>query len=280
MIDFETLGLQVDSVPINMAAVAFDRSAEENPFVLPIKEGCEKNDAYLKVNVEVGSSSHWLGSSRFFIFHFDVVDCLFKDMKIEADALQWWKSQSEDVRDALLNSNRSVNSLSSFVPEFLSFLKRLKTETGAETICLWSQGSDFDIAKLCHICSMQPKPVQEEFENLLPHTCFRDARTTILELGALLFDGNRGFAFDDITGTFIIDSKPNKEDELDKFTDIYNRIPTLSYFFKNGGASEGMSVHFANLAIKENFAHCSLYDCMRSIYNLWWLRQALDTQLI
>lgn len=288
MIDFETFGRQPNSVPINLAVVAFNRYAKTNPFVIPgIKsfDICECIHNLPEIN-NCGVFSPCYYNSRFHIMHFDVCACLLEGMTVEKETQDWWSSQSITAKKDLLLEERKLQTPFQVITEFSNWLSCLKKEVKADEICIWSQGSDFDIAKLRFLVDRCKNLLSDNNQNF-KHTIFRDARTVILELGAKLYDGKRSFYCDKETGTIVLDGEPNKKEEIEDFNDIYDKIYPLDKWAKHlqlvdGVATESegiMSNYLFNLAVCGE-AHNSLYDCMRSIYNVWWLNKAIETQMI
>lgn len=290
MIDFETFGRQPNSVPVNLAVVAWNRYSEENPFVLLDARDAGRypgNTANLPFSDSMPIIVPNLYNSRFEIFHFDVCACLVAGMTVERETQEWWQEMGAIAKDSLFMLGRTQYRPWDAVCAFVEWLYNLKGETEADEICIWSQGSDFDIAKLRWLVEQYPTSIPKEAISLLSHTLFRDARTVILELGAKLFDGTRGFHVDQNSGVIITDDDPNTELELSEFSNIYDRIPSMESWAKKLQKGEGvvqssdgtMSNYLFQLAISGK-AHNSIYDCMRSIYNVWWLNRALDTQMI
>lgn len=289
MIDFETFGRQPNSVPINLAVVAWNRYAEENPFVIPDApdKGCYPGGENLPSVDPQEPMPPVLNNSRFFLFYFDVCTCLLDGMTVDRETQEWWQKQSGDARNAACVSNRTQMSPYVVVCSFAEWLAGLYEETGADEICIWSQGSDFDIAKLRWLIAKYPGAIANKKLPLFSHTSFRDARTVILELGNKLFDGKRGFSVDKKSGVLVTDGQPNQEEELCEFSDIYDRIPTMESWAKSLQKQDGIATGSEGIMSNYLFdlaycgcAHNSIYDCMRSIYNVWWLNKALDTQMI
>lgn len=290
MIDFETFGLQPNSVPINMAVVAWNRYAKENPFVIPgvsQKGECTRGGDDLPIIYGMPQNAAMLYHSRFVIFHFDVCDCLLDGMTIEPETQKWWVSQESDVKVAIRVSGRKQDSPFTVIGKFDYWLTELQEETGADEICIWSQGSDFDIAKLRWLIDRYPRALSDKARSILIHTSFRDARSIILELGNILYGGNRGFAEDSRKDVKNIVGLPNFEAELYQFTDIYDRIPTMENWVhllkqKDGipVCSDGLMSNYLSYLTTAGSDHNSIYDCMCSIYNVWWLNKAIDTQMI
>lgn len=84
------------------------------------------------------------------------------------------------------------------VEDFFRFLLCLQKEMSAGKICLWSQGSDFDIAILRHICDKYDKEIPVSYRN------FRDHRTFFME-GAKLICEKAGTEFDPATAYAMVD---------------------------------------------------------------------------
>lgn len=290
MIDFETFGRQPNSVPINLAVVAWNRYAEENPFVIPgVKQmGLYPGGSSKLPNMDCDEFTQpMLNHSRFFVFHFDVCTCLMEGMTVERETQEWWQKQSSDAKKAAYFSSRTQMSPYAVVGSFAEWLTALREETGAEEVCIWSQGSDFDIAKLRWLVDQYSDAITSVNRPIFSHTSLRDARTVTLELGNKLYNGKRGFSVDLKTNTIVTDGQPNQKEELSEFSDIYDRMPSIESWATSLQKQEGiatgaegvMSNYLFDLALGCH-PHNSIYDCMRSIYNVWWLNKALDTQMI
>lgn len=282
MIDFETFGRQVDSVPINLAVVAFDRYSEGDPFVLPDVEYIKPDHNFFCQYPQVSGISLLdcaMAKSRFALFTFNVTSCLVDGLKVEHETQYWWMQQSEKAKEALMPDMRPEHP-AVVLADFFNFIDSLKKQTNAEEICVWAQGSDFDIAKLRFLVDKYGYDDCLSKKWGLTHTSWRDARTAILEMGAQLYNGKRGFSADLESGTLFTDGDCEDNPNLEDFHEVYEHIVPISVWAKQMAKEKhGLSDYLCALAQDEN-PHNSIYDCMRSIYNVWWLSKALETQMM
>lgn len=109
MIDIETLGTDMTSVIISIAAVRFD-----------IKTG-EIGD-YMNVNI-------------------DPNDCLNQGFTLSWDTIKWWMSQNDEAKKSLLSDDRVT--LSEALMELYRFIYMNVTD-----VEVWGNGSTFDISTL------------------------------------------------------------------------------------------------------------------------------------
>jgi hypothetical protein len=80
--------------------------------------------------------------------------------RIQSDTLRWWFKQSAAAQEVLHEPNLPL-------PEALeSFIDWLDSDT----LCMWSNGADFDLPMLAHACDQVQLPVPWKFWN---NRCFR-----------------------------------------------------------------------------------------------------------
>lgn len=282
MIDFETFGRQVDSVPINLAVVAFDRYSEGDPFVLPDVEHLGKDfDTFQKLPHLrlLASDECMMAKSRFALYTFNVTSCLVDGLKVEKETQNWWVEQTEKAKEALMPDMMPEHP-SVILNAFCEFVGTLRKQVQAEEVCVWAQGSDFDIAKLRYLADKYGYTRRMAEECGITHTSWRDARTAILEMGAKLYNGKRGFSADLESGILFTDGADQGNYNLEDFHDIYGYIVPIDVWAKQvENDNHGLSNYLLALAMEDN-THNSIYDCMRSIYNVWWLSNALETQML
>lgn len=282
MIDFETFGRQVDSVPINLAVVAFDRYSEGDPFVLPDVEHLDKDFArfhqYPHLRM-LASDDCMMAKSRFALYTFNVTSCLVDGMKVERETQAWWTEQTEKAKETLMPDMMPEHP-SVILNSLCEFVATIKKQVQAEEVCVWAQGSDFDIAKLRYLMDKYGYTLRFAKECGITHTSWRDARTAILEMGAQLYNGKRGFSADLESGTLFKDGDSNDNPNLEDFHEVYEHIVPIEVWARQDAHdNHGMSNYLLSLAM-EDAVHNSIYDCMRSIYNVWWLTKALETQMM
>ena len=206
MIDFETCGLSANAAPMSVACVPWLRDGEHGPFF-------DMNE------VEP------------FEAKIDLRSCVVGGYEFDAETIRWWSCQSQQAQEALTEGY--AEPVRDVVLNFMKWLQSTMQEAGAETVCLWCQGMDVDIAILRNIC----KKNGLDLEWAIPHAYFRDCRTLILE-GAL-----RSVSDNDPAGVAEIMRNPKKAYSL------YKPMP------------EEIEKLFV--------AHDAKYDCARSIWYTW-----------
>jgi hypothetical protein len=149
-IDFETCSLSANAAVITMAALPWKRNDEEVPF-------------YNKKVLEP------------FRGYVDLRSCVVEGFDFDPETIDWWSRQNDVAKDALLKG--AAVPVKEMLLNFMKWLKRTMDATGAETVCLWCQGMDVDIAILRNIC----RKFGFNLNSIVAHTYFRDCRTVILE---------------------------------------------------------------------------------------------------
>lgn len=170
-VDLETLALTPNAAILQIAAVAWQRDAEDTPFFLT------------RWKDEDGTEHSKMAEHYTFDNQIDLRSCVALNMDFDQKTVDFWSRQKPEVKHAVLYSEDYDYVLSEALNSFMAWAADLANELDEQgcTIRLWSQGSDFDIAILrnaCHKCGLT-----EKFDRVFPHTSFRDARTLILEVG-------------------------------------------------------------------------------------------------
>lgn len=155
-IDFETCALTPDAAIMSIGAIAWKRF-ETNPFF----SDNEKFDSYFYVRVNL--TEEFVNGFRF-----------------DNATSSWWAEQSPNAKISVIGDGTFLP-VKNCLESLFIWIKDVCKINGAEKACLWSQGSDFDLAILRNICS------KYNIEIPLKYTSFRDHRTFILECGALAF---------------------------------------------------------------------------------------------
>lgn len=154
--DFETAALCPTAAPLSIGAVAWDRNGKESPFI---------DDP---------------GICSDFFANIDLSSCFVAGLTFDAQTQEWWKKQSEKAKNALLVGTKLT--LKDTIKEFFEWIDEMRKAVGAETVCLWSQGSDFDIAILRHICYIMNIDIPVRYTN------FRDHRSVVMEFAAKVLE--------------------------------------------------------------------------------------------
>lgn len=154
-VDLETCALTPTAAVMTIGAVAWDRYSNQTPFI-----------------------SH-NGETDFFA-RIDLASCFVEGLTIDSDTQDWWKKQSEEAKKALLKGEAVDIRLA--MELLFTWIEGIKQMVGAESVCLWSQGSDFDIAILRNICYQLGMELPIRYSN------FRDHRTVCMEMADILMD--------------------------------------------------------------------------------------------
>lgn len=225
--DLETCATTANAAVMQVAAVAWDRMGQTTPFIYD-------------------SNNH-----RQLIFnrHVDLRSCVMDCFDFDQETIAWWSRQSKEAKEAV--STGEVYSLRDTFQSFISWIEEMKNLLGAESICLWCQGMDFDGAILRNIAAKYNIKLPFRYQQ------FRDCRTVILEYAvadmrgmALCAGSDTGTAYD---GTPLSPYDILRDDK--KAYKCYDPLPD-EYGDKNR-------------------VHDALYDCLRSAWNTW---QALNKQ--
>jgi len=145
--DLETTALDANAAVMQIAAVAWERGGDK--FVVMEK----------------------------FNKRIDLAELFLRGFTFNGSTQKFWKDQSADVKNAVLKVEQA--SLADVVNDFSMWVQDIKESCG-EDICIWAQGSDFDMPKLQHLYA--------ELGVKMPwkYTQVRCARTLALEMQALL----------------------------------------------------------------------------------------------
>ena len=168
-LDFETCALGADAAVIQMAAVAWNRHADyvHDVFTLRCEEGV--------INLSDENGSAYVPET--FNFRFDLADQVFHGRKFSDGTLDFWANkQKAAVKDGILKAEMlpTYNVLYNFA----EWVADLQKQVCAKSVCLWAQGTDFDMSILRHICEQYAVKIPSNI-----YKNFRDARTYIMEVG-------------------------------------------------------------------------------------------------
>lgn len=171
VVDLETLSRRPDAAIISIAAV---------PFILDIellrqraRHGLTGVPAYRPEKEEETVLSEWAP------FHetIDATTCALAGLHFEMDTVKFWANMGEEVKSSILNENRV--SLAQALDDFMVYLDRVKSVTGADDIVIWSQGMDFDIPILKN--ALYKFAGDKNFDLPWKYYNVRDARTYMIE---------------------------------------------------------------------------------------------------
>lgn len=171
-VDLETCALCPTAAVMSIGAVAWRRNGEGTPF---FEEGDER-----------------LRNSTFSA-HVDLRSMFLNGFTFDQSTAEWWAKQSDEAKQALLSNDGgelSCQPIDVVVTDLFGWIDYIKKRLGDEEICLWSQGTDFDIAILRYIC------YKMHINFKVKHTSFRDHRTFFLEGARLVYEKETGQPLD------------------------------------------------------------------------------------
>lgn len=158
-LDLETCALCPTAAVMSIGAVAWDRNQVDTPFY---EEGNMNNADYL------------------YLRHVDLRSQFVNGFTFDQDTANWWASRSKEAKAAVIAQDcQPCDSIENVVVDFSKWLTEL---ANCDEICLWSQGSDFDIAILRNICQKFQIDLPVSYKN------FRDHRTFFLEGARIILD--------------------------------------------------------------------------------------------
>lgn len=223
-IDFETCSLSANAAVMQVAVVPWLRGNEENPFC---------NDDELQP----------------YVGHVDLRTCVVEGFDFDQSTVKWWSERSTAAKDAVTSG--LPEPVSDVLVSILDYIRGIVKKYSLQSICLWCQGPDVDIAILRNMC----RKFDIILEDCIPHTSFRDCRTLILEAALILAErgmSGKGTLADGIALPHQIQADPSLAYKL--FTP-----PSIE-------CAEGME------------AHNAIFDAMRSSWNTWQALKLLRQQ--
>ncbi len=156
--DMETCATTANAAVMQVAAVAWNRSAKENPF-----EIFDRNDPD--------------GAMCGFNEHIDLRTCVVDGFDFDQATVKWWANQTDKAKKAVTDG--LAEPVEEVFIRFIEWINQVKKDTKAESVCLWCQGMDFDGAILRNICHKYDLELSFRYQQ------FRDCRTLILETAVM-----------------------------------------------------------------------------------------------
>lgn len=158
-LDLETCALCPTAAVMSIGAVAWDRNQVDTPFY---------------------ESGNMLNADYLYLRHIDLRSQFVNGFTFDQDTANWWAARSKEEKVAVTAQDcQPCDSVENVVVDFFQWLKEI---ANGDEICLWSQGSDFDIAILRHICQTYQIDLPVSYKN------FRDHRTFFLEGARIILD--------------------------------------------------------------------------------------------
>ena len=162
-IDFETCSLCPTAAVMSIGAVAWKRDNETSPFY-QLADGTHDPDSV-------------------FSCHIDLRSMFINGFTFDEKTAAWWKAKTDEAKDSLLSNDSyelPCRPIDTAVKDLFEWIEDFKKEQGEQDVCLWAQGTDFDIAILRNIC------YKFGIHTPLPYTSFRDHRTFTYEAARLI----------------------------------------------------------------------------------------------
>lgn len=207
--DLETCAVTANAAVMQVAAVAWTRNADGDPFSF-------EHDG--------------VAFERDIVFneHVDLRTCVVDGFDFEPATVQWWTRQSEAARQAVCDG--LAEPVKEVFARFIQWIEEVMKITGAKSVCLWCQGMDFDGAILYNVC--------RKYGLKLPfrHQQLRDSRTVILEAAVIQAQRNKGADGSVSRGA----SVPSPDEILADDRMAYSLYPQLPGRFLQGEAHDAL----------------------------------------
>lgn len=163
-VDLETCALCPTAAVMSIAAVAWKRYGKESPFF-------DEGDGVLRNST--------------FSAHVDLRSMFLNGFTFDQSTADWWAKQSNEAKAVLLDNDcdeQPCQPIDVVVTELFDWMDDIKKRLGDEDLCLWAQGTDFDVAILRYICWKMGIKFR------IKHTQFRDHRTFYWEMARIVWD--------------------------------------------------------------------------------------------
>lgn len=211
-IDFETTALTANAAVMQMAIVPWLRDKGVDPF-------------FDEHEVEP------------FVGHVDLRTCVVDGFDFDPSTIKWWSERSDAAKRAVTAD--LPEPIADVLIAALNYLRDKVKELELNSICLWCQGPDVDIAILRNLCHKY----DVDLESIVPHTSFRDCRTVILEAAMIECDDKRWF---------------------------HNGVEITPYdIMRNPSLAYKDCVLLPERYTGGSEAHDALFDAVRSSWNTW-----------
>jgi hypothetical protein len=161
-IDFETCAMSADAAPMQVAVVPWRRDAENNPFAVADDLG----------EITEDEAARWPDP---YVGYVDLRTCVMDGMDFDPATIRWWSERTDAAKRAVCEE--LAEPVEDITVGILDYIRNTTKELRTESVCLWAQGTDFDISIIRSLC----RRFDIDLEDIVPHTSFRDCRTVILE---------------------------------------------------------------------------------------------------
>lgn len=240
-IDLETCSLSSHAAIMQIAAVIWDRFAPDAEYIFPSIDTKMSGTQMMDFDHPATIPEHtWHFCENIDLNH----QFINGGMDFSQGTSDWWRKQSPEAKQAVIGNGGKMP-LDQAIIKLDSWIGKAMRLTGAKSVNIWCQGTDFDIPILrnaAEVSNLRCKPVS------IPHMFYRDCRTFVYEMTLLyvqqLMNGEEGPINDLLNNPLL----------------AYNILPEMPESF--GG--------------REN-AHGALYDCVRSSWFTWQAMHSLET---
>lgn len=169
-LDLETCALAPTAAVMSVGAVLWNRDGDKSPFY--------NGNGAVKYPT--------------FSAHVDLRGMFLNGFSFDEQTAVWWQQKSEGARVSVLASDDDATPCSpiqTVVRNLFDWIKEIKKALHNQDVCLWAQGSDFDIAILRNIC------YKLKIKIPVHYTFFRDHRTFIYEAACLICNARGVFYY-------------------------------------------------------------------------------------
>ena len=149
-IDFETCAMTANAAVMQVAMVPWLRDNDADPF-------CNEQEV------------------KPFVGYVDLRTCVVDGFDFDQETVKWWAGRSDVAKRAVTSGEPKP--METVVYDIFTYIRDLVKSYSLDSLCLWCQGSDYDIAILRNLCRKYGIDMEAE----IPHTSYRDCRTLILE---------------------------------------------------------------------------------------------------
>lgn len=235
--DLEATSLQSTAAIMSFGAVAWNRQAESNPFLL-------------NENMAVGSND---GFGRYIILAPHLSQQFVSGFDFDRNTARWWNSQSDDAKSKVITAKSVYCDF--LAVEWIKWIGNALDFAGADSYRLWCQGPDFDLAIFRHFLSV----FDTDHLIKLHHCYFRDARTFTLEAVETILKAGKWGELVDTPDYTPDDFRANPQT-------IYAHLPQMTERVKDALNYKG----------ELSSRHSVLFDAAQSSWNVWLLQRCVD----
>ncbi|MBQ8713045.1 MAG: 3'-5' exoribonuclease [Prevotella sp.] len=244
-IDFETCSLGANAAPMQVAIVPWRREANDDPFAV--------DDGFV---VAEDVADAW---PEPYVGYVDLRTCVVDGFDFDSSTVKWWTEKSEAAKRAVCAG--LAEPVTDVLVSALDYIRDIVAQYQLDSICLWCQGMDVDVAILRNLC----RKYDIDLEDTIPHTQFRDCRTAIME--AALVRAQRLYH----------EAIAKAETILADGTPIPQPAVTPQAILDDPAKAYILFDPLPDDIARGSEAHDALYDALRSSWNTWqalkWLRQ-------